>query len=196
MIGNAWKSEYENSRACRKYASCNDIMASCIFVNIESAFLSHAALKFVGIFCACDPAEASGDTVKAHAVIYVPIWHQDGLLYALVRIYLFRNDMHIHIWTSSQSRKEWFYCLVFSCMLLVVSPGMHIHVSVNCVIIGSSNGSSPVRCQAITWTDGDLLTSGSMGTNLSEILFKSKYKNQWNTCENMVWKMGVILFRP
>ena len=40
---------------------------------------------------------------------------------------------------------------------------------VNWVSIGSDNGLSPIRRQAITWTNADLLSNGPSGTNVNEI---------------------------
>ena len=37
-------------------------------------------------------------------------------------------------------------------------------------IIGSENGLSPGRRQAIIWTNAEILSIGPLGTNLSEIL--------------------------
>ena len=48
---------------------------------------------------------------------------------------------------------------------------MHICVS-KLTIIGSDNGLSPGRHQAIIWTNAGILLIGSLGTNLSEILIK------------------------
>ena len=45
----------------------------------------------------------------------------------------------------------------------------HICV-VELATIGSDNGSSPVRCQAIIWTNAGILLIGHLGTNFSEIL--------------------------
>ena len=45
----------------------------------------------------------------------------------------------------------------------------HICVS-KLTIIGSDNGSSPGRCQAIIWTNAGILLIGPLGTNFSEIL--------------------------
>ena len=45
----------------------------------------------------------------------------------------------------------------------------HICVS-NLIIIGSDNGLSPGRCQAIIWTNDEHLLIGPLGTNFSEIL--------------------------
>ena len=47
----------------------------------------------------------------------------------------------------------------------------HICVS-NLTTIGSANGLSPGRRQAITWTNAGILLIGSLGTNFSEILIE------------------------
>ena len=44
-----------------------------------------------------------------------------------------------------------------------------IYASVNWVIIASGNGLSPVRRQAITWTNARLLSIRLLGTNFNEI---------------------------
>ena len=47
----------------------------------------------------------------------------------------------------------------------------HIWVS-NLTIIGSDNGLSPGRRQAIIWTNAGILLIGPLGTNLREILIE------------------------
>ena len=47
-----------------------------------------------------------------------------------------------------------------------------MYASVNWMGIGPGNGLSPVRHQAITWTNADLLSFGPLRTNFSEILIK------------------------
>ena len=47
----------------------------------------------------------------------------------------------------------------------------HICVS-KLTFIGSDNGLSPDRCQAIIWTNAGLLLIGPLGTNFSEILIE------------------------
>ena len=42
----------------------------------------------------------------------------------------------------------------------------------NLTIIGSDNGLSPGRCQAIIWTNVGLLLIGPLGTNFSEMLIE------------------------
>ena len=49
---------------------------------------------------------------------------------------------------------------------------MHICVSI-LTIIGSDNGLSPERRQAIIWTKAGILLIGTLGTNFSEIISKS-----------------------
>ena len=51
--------------------------------------------------------------------------------------------------------------------------GRVTHICVNnLTIIGSDNGLSPNRRQAITWTNAGILFIGPLGTNLSEILIE------------------------
>ena len=45
---------------------------------------------------------------------------------------------------------------------------MHICVG-NLTIIGSNNGLSPGRCQAIIWTNAGIVLIGTLGTNFNEI---------------------------
>ena len=51
-------------------------------------------------------------------------------------------------------------------------PWCRIYVSVNWASIGSGYGLPPVRRQAITWTNADLLSIGPLGTNCSEVWIK------------------------
>ena len=48
------------------------------------------------------------------------------------------------------------------------------HIPVNWANISSGNGLSPVRRQAITWTNAHLLPIGPLRTNLSEIWIEIK----------------------
>ena len=54
----------------------------------------------------------------------------------------------------------------------LISADCHIYASVNLVSIGSDNGLSPMRRQAITWTNACLLSIEPLGTNFSEVLIK------------------------
>ena len=63
-------------------------------------------------------------------------------------------------------------------------------------IIGSDNGLSPGRCQAIIWTNAGILLIGRMGTKSNEILINVYSFIQENVFENVVGKVMAILFRP
>ena len=63
-------------------------------------------------------------------------------------------------------------------------------------IIGSDNGLSPDRRQAIICTNAGILSIRTIGTNFSEILSKTHVFIQENTFENVVWKMAAVLSRP
>ena len=69
----------------------------------------------------------------------------------------------------------------------------HICVSKQ-TIIGSDNGLSPVRRQAIIWTNAWLLFIGPLGTNFSEILIEIYI--QENAFESVVCETVAILSRP
>ena len=58
------------------------------------------------------------------------------------------------------------------------------------VDIGSDNGLSPVRRQAITWTNAGLLSIGPLGTNFSENLINIHTFIQENAIENVVCQIG------
>ena len=63
-------------------------------------------------------------------------------------------------------------------------------------IFGSDNGLSPVRRQAIIWTNDGILSIGPLGTNFSEILIKIHIFSLKNAFENVVWKVVATSSRP
>ena len=68
-----------------------------------------------------------------------------------------------HCWPRSKS----------SCGIALAHWGRVTHICVSkLTIIGSDNGLSPSRCQAIIWTNAAILVIGPMGTNFSEILIE------------------------
>ena len=48
--------------------------------------------------------------------------------------------------------------------------------------IGSDNGLSPVRRQAIISTSAAIVLTGPLGTNFSEILIEIHFLSVWNVC--------------
>ena len=64
--------------------------------------------------------------------------------------------------------------------------------------IGSDNGLSPGRCQAIIWTNAGILLIGNLGTNFSEILIKirpSSFKKMHLKMSSGKWRPFCLGFR-
>ena len=85
-----------------------------------------------------------------------------------------------------------------NCILLWLTHwGRVTHICVGYLaIMGSDNGLSPGRRQAIIWTNAGILLIGPLGTNFSEIYQNSYVIIQENVFENIVWKMAAMLSRP
>ena len=69
----------------------------------------------------------------------------------------------------------------------------HIYVG-NFIIIGSDNGFSPGRCQAIIWTNAGILLIGPLGTNFSEILIEIhifSFKKMYLKWSSAKWRLGL-----
>ena len=65
------------------------------------------------------------------------------------------------------------YCYLASSHQLLTHWGRVTHICVSkLTIIGSDNGLSPGRRQAIIWTNAGILLIGPLGTNFSEILIE------------------------
>ena len=65
------------------------------------------------------------------------------------------------------------YVYITLCLMtdILTTWGRVTHICVNkLTIIGSDNGLSPGRRQAIIWTNTGILLIGPLGTNISEIL--------------------------
>ena len=67
--------------------------------------------------------------------------------------------------------QSWNQCCI--CIVAVGTVGRVTHICVcKLTIIGSDNGLSPGRRQAIIWTNAGILLIGPLGTNFSEILIE------------------------
>ena len=60
----------------------------------------------------------------------------------------------------------------------------YMNQSVDRVRVGSNNGLSPIRRQAIIWVNDRLLSFGPLGTNFSEILIKI-----WNASFTKMYRL-------
>ena len=77
-------------------------------------------------------------------------------------------------------------------ILVSASQVPYIYASMHCVSIGSDNGLSPVRRQAIIWTNSGLLSIEPLGTIFSEILFEI----QNFSFMKMHLKISAVKWRP
>ena len=103
--------------------------------------------------------------------------------------------MHVKICTTCTSISiEQFYLYNDWLIPQHTQAWWHIYGSVNWVTIGSGNGLSPNRWQAITWTNTDLLSNEPSGINFSDISIKMHF-NQENAFKN-VCHIFAILFCP
>ena len=84
------------------------------------------------------------------------------------------------------------------CYWLLTHWGRVTHICVGKpAIIGSDNGLSPDRRQAIIWTNAGILLIGPLGTHFSENFnWNSNIFILENALENVVCKMVLILSRP
>ena len=91
------------------------------------------------------------------------------------------------------------YVCTDPCVTLALTHwGRVTHICViKLAIIGSDNGLSPERRQAITWTNAGILLIGPLGTNLCENFNQnSNISIQENAFENVFCEMAAILARP
>ena len=98
---------------------------------------------------------------------------------------------------SKLIKAEWnLYVLVYLSMTLT-HWGQMTHMCVGeLTIIGSDNGLSPGRCQAIIWTNAGILLIRCLGKNSVKFKWNPYIFIQENAIENVVWKMAAILSRP
>ena len=77
---------------------------------------------------------------------------------------------------------------------LLTHWGRATHICVSkLTIIALDNGLSPVRRQAIIWTNAGILLIGPLGTNFSEILIRNlNIFIKENAFENVVWKLAIL----
>ena len=105
-----------------------------------------------------------------------------------------------HCFTTKDIAYSRHYCFglyVMSWLLLTHWAQVRYICVGNLTTVGSDNGLSPGRRQAIFWTNVVILLIGTLGRNFSEIsiqIHTLSLKN--NAYENIVFKMAAILSRP
>ena len=85
-------------------------------------------------------------------------------------------DLVIMFWTVKKQQILLSYCIFWSVSKPLESLthwGQVTHICISrLIIIASDNGLSPGRCQAIIWTNAEILLIGPLGANFSEIPIK------------------------
>ena len=85
---------------------------------------------------------------------------------------------------------------MFDLRLPLTHWGREMHICVGkLTTIGSDNGLSPGRRQAIIWTNDGILLIGPQGTNFNEISIEI-HTFLFKKFVNVFWKMASILSRP
>ena len=74
------------------------------------------------------------------------------------------------------------YLWIAATNIIIVNSSPPIYASVNRVSIGSDNGLSPIRRQAIIWTNAGILLIEPLGTKFSEMLIKTVHSRKY------IWK--------
>ena len=121
-------------------------------------------------------------------IFYTSNWYI--ICICIIKTYIFQT----HAWV-------WAFPGCFLILLDILTHwGRVTHICVGkLAIIGSDNGLSPGRLQAIIWTNIWILLIESLGTKFREILlmhFNWYIFIQENVLENVVCKMAAILSRP
>ena len=90
------------------------------------------------------------------------------------------------------------WCLCNAALLCLTYWGRVKHICVSkLTIIGSDNGLSPGRRQAIIWTNAGILLIGLIGTNFSEIWIEiNTFSIKKMHFKNVAWKIAAILSQP
>ena len=78
------------------------------------------------------------------------------------------------------------FCLGLNVLSGIVEVWWCMYASVNLFTIGSFNGLAPAWCQALTWTNVDLLSVGAIGLLEIWIKFWLKYKHFWYFMTNKI----------
>ena len=110
-------------------------------------------------------------------------------------------------WRCKETGQQQSYCCPCPQMItkvLLISPWCRIYASVNRVKIGSDNGLSPDRRQAIIWTNTRILSIGPFRTKFSDIRIKIqnfsftkmhlKMSGKWRPfCPGGSWTLNVLI---
>ena len=138
------------------------------------------------------------NTTNSHQVsrlgdFMLQLWnHEDGLWRCC--LYTISNSWWL-IWNLNLFTNIWFFKKC-SYMFSLTHWGRVTQICVSkLAIIGSDNGLSPGRRQAIIWINAGILLIGSLGTNFSEILmeiYKFSFKKMHLKMSSGKWRLSCL----
>ena len=122
---------------------------------------------------------------KLDLILDISVWTCGVIQFVTGLYWCFRSEISIHI-------------LILDCLLISTHWGRVTHICVSkLTIIGSDNGLSPERRQAIIWTKAGNIVDLTLRNKLQWNGNRNSYIFiQENPFENVVWKMAAILSRP
>ena len=140
------------------------------------------------------PAETQPCTVRWNYLSTVEVWEwiSNFIPHFIMDVITYRILIHARILTLVNPLGS------TTCTVILTHWGRVTHICVdNLTIIGSENGLSPGRRQAIIWTNDRILLIGPLGTNFNEILIEiHTFSLKKKAFKKFVWKMAAILSRP
>ena len=127
-------------------------------------------------------------TFRVCTISYETIWHDMVTVFLISSNRLQRPDTLIILYNWNKT-----CCAITSSRLHLSNWGRLTHICVGkLTIIGSDDGLSPGRRQAIIWTNAGILLIGPMGTNFSDILIAI----ETFSFKKMHWKISSAKWRP
>ena len=156
---------------------------------------------------------------RLHTISYVTLCHLHTAVFCMLRVWYYamlcqkwqnKTVISINLYTmiadvlgkqgvSPRSISSHDVILVYpkcSAPTALTHWGRVTHICVGKVtIIGSDNGMSPGRRQAIIWTNTEILLIGPLGANFSELKQLIHFHSE-NAFENIVCEMASISSRP
>ena len=162
--------EIHNSNTLDLCLSCTNPSICALVVDKMAA---SSSLYFLLLFHSwCEKVDSSHCSYILALLKHGPIWHD--IIYSPA-MKIIGHALAFDDWTH---KRQTFIPYPYRWAMYVVSRLTHsgrvTHICVSkLTIIGSDNGLSPGRRQAIIWTNAGILLIGTLGTDVSEILVKT-----------------------
>ena len=200
---------------CKKYVlvcppckyMINKSINKCRWSSIENSMAIYLVFNYISYV----KKASNNNTVIVYIInciciqLSIFLWHMPLVLYPTNGISFMinnRNQVDIQCCMTRLEHSLWKHPLSGEFVLTHWGRETHIWVS-KLTMIGSDNGLLPGGCQAIIWTNAEILLIGHMGTNFSETLieiytfsfkkmhFKISFADWWIWCIGLNVLIGV-----